>query len=533
MIISFKLIFIPPSTMQLIYIGIAFFLFKAGENMLETVIRPQIVHIICLKQLYNNLTVCSHLHHYREEENSVQEEASLYLFLYRFTSNLPSAVSGILLGAWSDTHGRGLPMISSCIGTIIGVLIYIGSMQIKSPVISVWGVLFGTLVQGSFGKNAVFTTAVNCLIAEKSDAGSLTKHTGMIFSMNYFGQCLGAFMAGLIIDSLIPYFTVIVIHSIAVFVILFLIKETKCPPDEQTSVCPENPNDKTSFEKPERGIAKVTKIEDPREAKFQSNGTCIKKAITNEQSKTDKPKFLLLEGLKSYLNIFTRERKHVNTSFLVVLVIIIFTNACDLTGVLDILLLYVTRHPFNWTSSLYSYFLAYETIIIAIFLLVVVPVLSKKFNVSDFKLIFAGLLCKTTRYIATGFCTETWMIFALEVVWAVASFVTCLRSILGKCVEQEELGKIYSLYSVTEIASKLTGSVVYMLIYGATVSINPSITFFVMGLVNFAMLLIVIKFHKDFRRVNALEMTPIILEKTSSEKYTEDRNIRGTQYPEK
>jgi PCFT/HCP family folate transporter-like MFS transporter 1/3 len=455
----------------------------------------------------------------------------MYLFLYRLASNLPTIVTGLFFGVWSDQNGHRLPMVGSCIGTIVATLIYIGSMFVKSSIISIWVLLIGTLVQGFFGRAAVFNSAVNCLIAVESEEGNITKHTSMLFAMSYFGQCVGALLAGVIKKGLVPYLTVIGIGGAAVLVILVFVKNTERALEENASKIHENQQQyKSASEKNLKDIVDLKKMEAQN---CKLNGNCIEQSITGNQKQPIRKPCLSFEGLRSYFYVLTRERTNVKSLFLAILIFLIFANGCDLKGTLDIFLLFVTRNPFNWTTSLYSYFLASESIIIGVVLLLIVPILSKKFKVSDFSLLVFGLLCKIIRYVATGFCKDTWILFALLAVWSFHSFTICLRSLLGKCVEQGELGKIYSIYSITETVSKLAGSVVYMSIYSATVSFDPRVSFFIMGFVNIVMLVMVVMSRRNFDRVNVFEMTPIIVNTQPSTNYTVEPDQRKTYKQEK
>ncbi|XP_060552256.1 lysosomal proton-coupled steroid conjugate and bile acid symporter SLC46A3-like [Ruditapes philippinarum] len=492
--------------MQLIYIGTVFFLFKSGEMLLDTTVRPYLLNAVCKKHLFNNNSLCLNLHNYPDHEDSVQKEASLYFFIYRVAANVPAIVTGLFLGAWSDKNGRRLPMVFTCIGLTLSVPFYIGSMYIGHPTLAVWIILAGTFFQGLSGKGGVITMAVNCFIAEISDAKNITKHTGMLFSMNFFGNCFGAFLAGIIGWDLVPYFTVIGINGIAVIIILVFIKETKRP---STGKC-------SNFHKISKTCANG-ETDNNSETKTNPDDCELDKTVQSYRT---------FEGLKLYSGLFTRKRTGFNNLYILILFSVIFLSTCDVTGTVDVMLLFVSRSPYNWTKSLYSYFVSFDNILMGEALFLTLPFLSKILKLSDIKLVVIGLFCRVIRYVCTGFSTVTWTMFVYDVIGSGGSFIICIRSILSKVIEEEELGKFFSIYSVTEIAAKLIGSIVYMGIYSATVSFYPGIAFFVMGLVNLTMLIATVVVHRLFKKGQHEEVLPIIVKEIKINRNGEIPNVR-------
>jgi PCFT/HCP family folate transporter-like MFS transporter 1/3 len=445
--------------------------------------------------LYGNETLCLNLHNYPEHKDSVQKEASIYFFIYQIAANVPAFVTCPLLGAWSDKNGRRLSMIFSCIGLTLSVPFYIGSMYIGHPTLAVWIILAGTFFQGLSGK--VISMTVNCFIVEISDAKNITKHMSMLSSMNFFGNCFGAFLAGIIGWKLVPYFTVIGINCVTVIIILVFIKETK-----------------------HRTTGKVSDSSEISKSCADCESSS-KSATRNILSDNNADKHPLIYGtferFKTYFDVFTRKRTGFINICIIILLSIIFVCGCDTTGDTDVLFLFVSRSPYNWEKSLYSYFVSFHYISQGVSLLVILSFLSKILKLSDIYLVMIGLSCRVIRYacLGLGFSTETWTIFVYDVIGSGGSFIICIKSIVSKIIGEEDLGKFFAIYAIIEIAAKLIGSIAYLGLYRETVSLYPGITFFVMGLVNFALLIVTVVVSRLFKKGQNKKVTLISFIKLS------------------
>ncbi|KAK6189069.1 hypothetical protein SNE40_005114 [Patella caerulea] len=102
---------------QIMFAGLIFFLYKAGESMLDATIRPYIIQAVCRDRYRANVTMCYDASmQSQEQQEDIQSAASNYLIYYRILVNVPAILLGLVWGAWSDHHGRKLPMMIPSLG---------------------------------------------------------------------------------------------------------------------------------------------------------------------------------------------------------------------------------------------------------------------------------------------------------------------------------------------------------------------------------------------------------------------------------
>ena len=447
-------------SIPVLLVEIIFFLYKTGESMLDATTRPYIVKVVCHTKFGGNDSVCGELNNYPEIEDDIQTEAGLYLMYYRIIVNLPAIFLGLFCGAWSDKYGRKVPMILPSLGSVFSVLLYMCSLASEDWTIG-W-IMVGAFVQGIFGKSSVITMAVNSYASDITDRQDRTQKLGKLLAMNFFGLFAGALLSGIFQDmSDLPatLCMVVFIHGAAIMITVVFMTETVPLPSDRPEA-------------------------------FEGKGP------------------FMLGNVKDSLSVLIKRRANKGRALILILFLASIVNQTCKVGETDITLLFVTRSPLSWPKSWYGYLLSVDYAVMGVCLFILLPILSNILKFPDVAIIIIGILCKITRLIWAGFCSETWMVYTSVVIGSFAGLLmSSVRSLMSKTVEEDELGKTFSLLASGETASKLLGAVIFVSIYSTTAYFFPGFAYMVEAFLYLLMLLIIGCLYADFKTIGQYDMS--------------------------
>lgn len=439
-----------------------FFLYKTGESMLDATIRPYIIRVVCHTKFPSNDSICKNLDSFPELEDDVQAEAGSYLIYYRMLVNIPAILLGLFCGAWSDKYGRKIPMMLPSLGSVFSVLLYM--LSLASPDHAIALTLTGALVQGAFGKSSVITMAVNSYASDITDKDDRSRKLGKLLAMNFFGLFFGALLAGIFQDNSdqpATFCTVVFFHAVVVLISLICMPETV----------------PFAVERPEPDMSK------------------------------EKKNLFLIGNMKDSLNVLVKRRVKNGRKIILILFLVSLINQTCKVGETDITLLFVTHSPLSWPKSWYGYLLSLDYAIMGICLIIVLPILSSFLHLSDGAIVIIGLACKIIRLFWAAFIQESWMVYVSVVIGSFAGMITSsIRSLMSKSVEENEMGKVFSLLATAETASKLLGTVIFVSLYGATAYFFPGFAFITEAILYMIMLLIIILIYKDLKQVGTYDL---------------------------
>ena len=153
-----------------------------------------------------------------------------------------------LLGKWSDTYGRKKILLLSNIGTSIGWLIFLfalflsakESFNIYIPLLGTFVIIVPLLllflaraIDGLTGGNI---SIANAYLSDLSSDSTRSKNFGkMAISSNLgfiIGPAIAGIMGGTIYGAILPVLAALILSLITIFVIVFLLRESKLPPKE-------------------------------------------------------------------------------------------------------------------------------------------------------------------------------------------------------------------------------------------------------------------------------------------------------------
>ena len=148
-----------------------------------------------------------------------------------------------LLGKWSDTYGRKKILLLSNIGTSIGWLIFLfalflsakESFDIYIPFLGTFVIIVPLLllflaraIDGLTGGNI---SIANAYLSDLSSDSTRSKNFGkMAISSNLgfiIGPAIAGIMGGTIYGAILPVLAALILSLITIFVIVFLLRESK------------------------------------------------------------------------------------------------------------------------------------------------------------------------------------------------------------------------------------------------------------------------------------------------------------------
>uniref|UniRef100_A0A0L8GN57 Major facilitator superfamily (MFS) profile domain-containing protein n=1 Tax=Octopus bimaculoides TaxID=37653 RepID=A0A0L8GN57_OCTBM len=428
---------------------LVFFLYKVGESLLDATIRPYIIQATCLNMKpLGNGSVCENLGFFPETEDAVQHFAATYIMLHRIVLYTPAIFLGLFFGAWSDKHGRKLPIIFPSMGSIIGVLFYIGSLMEKRW--NMYMIITGGFLQGALGKSSVITMAVHSYAADITENEHRTKKMGKILSMNFFGLFAGSLLSGLLADAVgieVMFSLVSVFHAAAILTTVFFLVET----------------------------VTYVKAKDSEDTTFKISS------------------FFNFSNIKDSLMVLFRKRDDGTRGIIFTIFLISVLQIACKTGEMDTTVLFVQHRPLSWTKSGYGFLLSIDYAVMGICLLFILPLLSNVIKISDTTIIMVAIFCKVVRLIWAAFLNKSWMMYVSIGLGAMGGLmISALRSLLSKTVSEYEIGKTFSLLGCGETASKLLGTAIFTNIYSATAKFMPGMVYLVEAAIFFSTLLLMI-----------------------------------------
>jgi len=437
-------------------------IFRTSETMLEPSVVMYIYYGIC-QNMYpgpSDLT-CGNLSQYPDSQDAVQMKSAKYITWYRFLWNLPALGLTLFCGSWSDKVGRKLVMVLPCLGTILAVMIYLISTIKQGYYLPM--VLCGAIIRGTFGGSAVLLMAVQSCVSDMTSLNNRTWRFGFLLAMNYFGNVLGYIIMGIVlrVSNFAQVFTVVISlqATCILWAVLFMQDSIKTPEDSPTSGCHELENEKPA--------------------------------------KVDKSLFRI-QHIRNAWDVVAKKRGNAGRLHLAMLLVAIVINQIGREVEGDIVVLFVERRPLNWSKSMYGYLAATDYMCMGLLVCFVLPLLSYRYQVPDMYLIMLGLVFKMIRLLLLAFSIHTWMVYCAMIAGSlIAITVSALKSLISKMVDNNEIGKLFSIVSFVETLSSLFGSLVFSNLYAVTAAIFPGFSFLVTSVLYLILLVLMAFLTKD------------------------------------
>ncbi|XP_026328950.1 uncharacterized protein LOC113236938 [Hyposmocoma kahamanoa] len=205
----------------------------------------------------------------------------------------------------------------------------------------------------------------------------------------------------------------------------------------------------------------------------------LSKPEENAEGKGFLKSFFDLKHAKDTVTVaFKKGPNHRRIKAIMVLAGIIFIHGPGF-GDMSIRYLY-SRYRFSWDAVTYSFYKTFYIVMHAIGALVSVAIFSRKFQWDDSVLGLISTVSKTAGALATGLAQNSFHMYLAVVIETFnASSFTALRSISSKLAASDELGKMTSIFNLTEVITSMNFGPLFSWMYMMTLKFNPSFAYYV------------------------------------------------------
>uniref|UniRef100_A0AAR5P229 Major facilitator superfamily (MFS) profile domain-containing protein n=1 Tax=Dendroctonus ponderosae TaxID=77166 RepID=A0AAR5P229_DENPD len=170
-----------------------------------------------------------------------------------------------------------------------------------------------------------------------------------------------------------------------------------------------------------------------------------------------------------------KNRPQYNRAILLSLVLALALFFVIVAGDGSVMFLFM-REKFHWTLRQYTWYNTASNLMFISSTCFVVYIVHHKLHVKESWIVFLGFISLTAGALIQGLAQVDWLIYAAAVVKLPSGGLSPMtRSLLSKLVDSAEAGKIFALITVVQTALGLIGSPIYINLYNATLSTNPSV----------------------------------------------------------
>ncbi|XP_037079420.1 proton-coupled folate transporter-like [Pollicipes pollicipes] len=390
------------------------FLFMVGSYMQYTALQSLIYAKVCQERYSSYVCDTLDLAEHKPQEDEVQDQSSYWMLLSNVALAVPSVISGIYIGTWSDVFGRKVPLLLPPLGQILSALAPVDLVILASG------------VAGALGGFAGMILVVMSYLSAVTATGARTARVGVLEAMSLLGGFIGPFVGSLVFEQAGRTWTfcaLLIINVAIVLYVVLLVREVPppCPPPAADSLC---------------------------------------ETLTQLFS---------LRHLLDAILTSVRSREGRRRRYILMLLASSFVIMLNSSGEMHATYLFVRDAPLAVEDSTYFAYFAYKYGISSAALLIGMPLSRRYFPLSDTALSGLGLTSKILGLIWLGFAVNKAMLFIAPLVMILNTFcIPPIRSMLSKLVEDNEQGRIFSMVMVIESLCSLFGSLVYNSVYPAT-----------------------------------------------------------------
>lgn len=135
---------------------------------------------------------------------------------------------------------------------------------------------------------------------------------------------------------------------------------------------------------------------------------------------------------------------------------------------------YYVQKVYNWNEEKYSFFYSVYRVCYIIALLIILPILSKYFSWHDASIAMISGLCGALGNAIPLMIKPSWGMYLGSIIGSLNPACTITsRSMVSQCVENDEIGKILSIFTVMSALSSSVGTAAFQELYSATLTTFP------------------------------------------------------------
>jgi len=218
--------------------AIAVHAFASG---LHSIIRTNLlIEKTCRVDLSLNSSICDNINHYDKLNDEVEESVTKLNLQLTFLSALPCTIMSMLIGPWSDQHGRKPVLLIPIIGHIIANCVYIFNVYFWNA--NAYYILFSS-IYSLFGGTTTLLIGVYSYIADTTSTETRTSRVAILDVAIIGGWTSGNFLSAVVYENWGFYGNFGITIALLVFDLLFItiFLEESRKPAEPSSLLPPNP----------------------------------------------------------------------------------------------------------------------------------------------------------------------------------------------------------------------------------------------------------------------------------------------------
>jgi len=412
--------------------------FTWGLQMVIT--QNLIIDKVCRDLGYSE-EVCAKMNNFPEAEDNIQTKVSELNMALTMLSSLPSIVLALFIGPWSDKNGRKPLMLLPLLGFMVSTFVWILNVYYMD-----WPAkyLMATAIYSFFGGITCLLIGMYSYLADVTSLRSRTTRIGLLDIFLFAGIPAGTFLSGYIFKYSGYYgifLSVLVIQVLCILYIVFKIKDTRGPGSDY----------------------------------------CYPDSEMDDVQTSTLRRYLSIVDFHLLFDVFRVSFKRREHNFRRVIIILIFLMLLNVTIFSDGGILYLyARKEFKWDEQQYTKFQTCVIIVSGVAAFVVMPLLSFYWKVHDATIGILATCSKVISLVVMSIAWNGWVLFLGACLGFLSAFAAIvIRSMLSKCVNKADLGKIYSLLASLEAAVPLFASPLFTIVYTSTLETFPGAVFLV------------------------------------------------------
>lgn len=371
---------------------------------------------------------------------------------------VPAIFVDTILAAWSDIHGRKLNMLWGLFGGILFSALPLCIMS-TFPYIPLWVWLIFSFLAGSTGCLVIIFMAANAYIIDFCNKSSLSVRLTVLYTVISVANVLGELLCGYMLTRISMAYIMTVSSAILAAAFLYTIVAIKQIP-------PKNLQKFTA-------VSFQGELNIPEEV-ASSSTTCenLEKSSDGEIDKSDysvpilKPILDVFQLLKDCMITFSKPRSGHSRGLLIAVCLTEMVIAVTEMGGQSVFSYYCFDAPLNWTPSQLSYFSSVTSIVGTVGTFVGVLIFKNCLNLRDTAVLVIATLSSAGALVMMSLAWNTETMYISSAISLVAGIGNpCRKSFVASLVEADEVGKAFTIFTVTQEISLLFSVFVFSSVY--------------------------------------------------------------------
>ncbi|CAH0564017.1 unnamed protein product [Brassicogethes aeneus] len=396
------------------------------------------VHKACTVDHGYNATICDNIsdEQYKNISKEIQITVSTFHLWNDIAGHIGQIILAFFLGAWSDKRGRKITLLFGLVGKLYySFMIVVNSLQPTWPLMHV--VYTATLPMTFSGADAAIFAAAYSYISDVTTAESRTIRVTILevcyLASMPIGIALGSYLFRNVVNQ--SYSIMFTINSsLLVLAIVYSLLRLQWRTNAKQRPLREASNIFLDF--------------------FDYNHVLNTTRTFYKKRSRNKRRYLLMLVVMMALYTFQRDEK-------------------------NIMYLYV-RFVFHWDYvRKFSNFKVFQSALQDLFLLLMVPLLTRVLHWRDTFVIMLGALSHAAARFFYASAQDDALFYVGGVFAAFGPIVApVIRSMVSKLVSNAERGKAFSVLSVADNAIPILSGTLYSLVYNSTLHTYPNAFFY-------------------------------------------------------